>query len=203
VYPRFSSPVRLPRGANTHQTQQYHQTGQMARFFGSLSILERVEGSVVMVRAGVEWTRSGAPCGRPRPHSRRPLSQAVRSHCKGGGGADAGWGPLRAPWALLLVSTTMGTPSTPSGAPCGPYTGRFFGEIGLGSRRRRITQDLFSIGLPSDSKGMCPKKPPRVSPCGRPGLLSLVPTATEAAMSESEDARQEPHSTSAPPPSLL
>ena len=59
------------------------------------------------------------------------------------------------------------------------YTGRFFGEIGLGSRRRSITHGLFSIGLPSASKGICPKKPTRVRTARVPAPLHSTPALTK------------------------
>ena len=59
------------------------------------------------------------------------------------------------------------------------YTGRFFGEIGLGSRRRSITHGLFSIGLPSASKGICPKKPTPGRPQGSPPRVNPPPALTK------------------------
>ena len=59
------------------------------------------------------------------------------------------------------------------------YTGRFFGEIGLGSRRRSITHGLFSIGLPSASKGICPKKPTSGRPQGSPPRVNPPPALTK------------------------
>ena len=72
--------------------------------------------------------------------------------------------------SLDVVIVRAGAGMLWDGAPCGPYTGRFFGKNASQTAWEADGKDVSGDVSPSASQADPSKKPTRVSPCGRPGV---------------------------------